>query len=51
MNVNFGLFPPIDGLVYKDPNGERIRGKDKTRFRKRHMSERALRDIGGWINA
>jgi len=51
MNVNFGLFPPIEGLVYKGPNGERIRGKDKTRFRKRHLSARALEDIQGWITA
>jgi len=49
MNVNFGLFPPIEGLIYKGPNGERIRGKDKTRFRKRHIAERALADIESWV--
>ena len=49
MNVNFGLFPPIEGLIYKGPNGERIRGKEKSRFRKRHMAERALEDIQSWI--
>ena len=49
MNVNFGLFPPIEGLVYKDENGKNIRGKEKTRFRKRHFAERALRDIQGWV--
>ena len=48
MNVNFGLFPPVEGLTYRDENGERIRGKNKTRWRKRHMAERALRDIGPW---
>lgn len=48
MNVNFGLFPPIEGLIYKTEDGKRIRGKDKTRFRKRHMAERALRDIASW---
>lgn len=51
MNINFGLFPPIEGLVYKGPNGERIRGKDKTRFRKRHIAQRALRDIQNWATA
>lgn len=51
MNVNFGLFPPIEGLVYKTEDGKRIRGKDKTRFRKRHMAERALRDIMAWATA
>jgi len=51
MNVNFGLFPPIEGLVYKDENGKNIRGKNKTRFRKRHFAKRALRDIEGWVAA
>jgi len=51
MNVNFGLFPPIEGLVYKDENGKNIRGKEKTRFRKRHFAKRALRDIQGWVAA
>lgn len=49
MNVNYGLLPPIEDIVYKGPNGERIRGKDKTRFRKRLMSERALEDIMAWV--
>ncbi len=49
MNVNFGLFPPIEDLVYKNEDGSRIRGKDKTRFRKRHMAMRALEDITAWI--
>jgi len=51
MNVNFGLFPPIEGLVYKDEDGKNIRGKNKTRFRKRQFAERALRDIEGWVAA
>ena len=48
MNVNFGLFPPIE-LEYKTEDGKRIRGKDKTRFRKRHLAERALKDIEAWL--
>ncbi len=51
MNVNFGLFPPIENILYKGPNGERLRGKDKTRFRKRLYAERALRDIEPWAKA
>ncbi|WP_436641472.1 methylenetetrahydrofolate--tRNA-(uracil(54)-C(5))-methyltransferase (FADH(2)-oxidizing) TrmFO [Microbaculum sp. FT89] len=46
MNVNFGLFPPID--VPKVP-GKRLRGKEKTLARKRAMSARALADINAWI--
>ena len=49
MNVNFGLFPPIEGIVYKDESGNRIKGKNKTRYRKRKMAERALTDIKPWI--
>ncbi len=49
MNVNFGLFPPIEGIVYKDEDGQRIRGKNKTRYRKRLMAQRALKDIQNWV--
>ncbi|MGE3143232.1 MAG: methylenetetrahydrofolate--tRNA-(uracil(54)-C(5))-methyltransferase (FADH(2)-oxidizing) TrmFO [Hyphomonadaceae bacterium] len=42
MNVNFGLFPPID-----PPAG--ARGKDKARAKKRAMAERALADIESWL--
>lgn len=51
MNVNYGIFPPIEDLVYKSEDGKRMRGKDKVRFRKRHFSLRALEDIQGWIEA
>ncbi len=47
MNINFGLFPPIE-LTYKDEDGKRLRGKFKTRFRKRKLAERALKDILAW---
>ncbi|MEE9271889.1 MAG: methylenetetrahydrofolate--tRNA-(uracil(54)-C(5))-methyltransferase (FADH(2)-oxidizing) TrmFO [Robiginitomaculum sp.] len=49
MNINFGLFPPIEGLVYKTEDGERIRGKNKTRFRKSKFAARALKDIKTWV--
>ena len=48
MNVNFGLFPPIE-LEYRTEDGKRIRGKDKTRFRKAALSKRALNDIMAWV--
>jgi methylenetetrahydrofolate--tRNA-(uracil-5-)-methyltransferase len=41
MNVNFGLFPPID-----DPAG--VKGKDKGREKKKLMALRALEDINIW---
>ncbi len=42
MNVNFGLFPPIEGLV--DGRGRPIRGRE----RKKALSDRALADLDGW---
>jgi len=42
MNVNFGLFPPIEET---DERGKRVRG----RKRKQAMSARALKDFGGWL--
>ena len=43
MNVNFGLFPPLE---LKDARGRPIRGGDK----KKAVSVRALTDIEGWLN-
>ena len=42
MNVNFGLFPPIEGV---DERGKRLRG----RKRKQAMSTRALKDFEAWL--
>ncbi len=47
MNINFGLFPPMD-ISYRDADGNRIKGKDKTRFRKSKLAARALTDIQSW---
>lgn len=42
MNINFGLFPPIDV-----PN---VRGKEKTRAKKRAMAHRAINDLQVWLS-
>lgn len=47
MNVNFGLFPPIEAPKTKD--GRRLRGNEKTIEKKRAMSARALADLAGWL--
>ncbi|MFY0637853.1 methylenetetrahydrofolate--tRNA-(uracil(54)-C(5))-methyltransferase (FADH(2)-oxidizing) TrmFO [Maricaulis maris] len=47
MNVNFGLFPPIEQPTV-DAEGNRIKGKAKTPARKMAMSERALADLASW---
>ena len=49
MNVNFGLFPPMDPPTHDDA-GNRIKGKDKSFWRKRVMSRRALADHAAWLS-
>ena len=44
MNVNFGLFPPLDAPSH-DAAGNRIKGKDRGVARKRALSARALADL------
>jgi methylenetetrahydrofolate--tRNA-(uracil-5-)-methyltransferase len=46
MNVNFGLFPPIE--IVK-PEGVRIRGKEKGRLKKKATTARALVDFEAWL--
>ena len=48
MNVNFGLFPPIDA-PRTDESGRRLKGKEKGRAKKRAMCARALTDLGEWL--
>jgi methylenetetrahydrofolate--tRNA-(uracil-5-)-methyltransferase len=48
MNINFGLFPPLDAPLEK-PEGKRLRGAEKSQARKRAMSARALAALDGWL--
>ncbi|WP_119680283.1 methylenetetrahydrofolate--tRNA-(uracil(54)-C(5))-methyltransferase (FADH(2)-oxidizing) TrmFO [Indioceanicola profundi] len=43
MNVNFGLFPPLDA---RQPNGKELHGKE----RKLGYTRRALADLDGWLD-
>jgi methylenetetrahydrofolate--tRNA-(uracil-5-)-methyltransferase len=47
MNVNFGLFPPLEGPEGLNEKGRRLKGKD----RKQAMSDRARRDLKAWLGA
>ncbi|POF29396.1 methylenetetrahydrofolate--tRNA-(uracil(54)-C(5))-methyltransferase (FADH(2)-oxidizing) TrmFO [Roseibium marinum] len=47
MNVNFGLFPPVEAPT-KDENGKRLKGKDKTRAKKLALTDRAKADFETW---
>ncbi len=49
MNVNFGLFPPVEPP--KPPEGQRYRGKEKQIARKRAYTARALDDFRTWLSA
>jgi methylenetetrahydrofolate--tRNA-(uracil-5-)-methyltransferase len=49
MNVNFGLFPPIEAP--KSPDGRRLRGADKAIEKKKAMSRRAAADLAAWLAA
>jgi methylenetetrahydrofolate--tRNA-(uracil-5-)-methyltransferase len=48
MNVNFGLFPPIEEPS-RDAAGNRIKGKERGVARKRALSARALADLDRWL--
>jgi methylenetetrahydrofolate--tRNA-(uracil-5-)-methyltransferase len=48
MNVNFGLFPPLEAPTH-DAAGNRIKGKERGAARKRALSARALADFDRWL--
>ncbi|MDR3375031.1 MAG: methylenetetrahydrofolate--tRNA-(uracil(54)-C(5))-methyltransferase (FADH(2)-oxidizing) TrmFO [Ancalomicrobiaceae bacterium] len=49
MNVNFGLFPPIE---VKKPEGvKRFRGTEKAQAKKRALTARARADFAEWLDA
>jgi methylenetetrahydrofolate--tRNA-(uracil-5-)-methyltransferase len=50
MNVNFGLFPPLEAPRV-DEAGKRLRGPERGAARKRLLSLRAAADLASWIAA
>ncbi|QJP12568.1 methylenetetrahydrofolate--tRNA-(uracil(54)-C(5))-methyltransferase (FADH(2)-oxidizing) TrmFO [Starkeya sp. ORNL1] len=48
MNINFGLFPPLDAVPTRDAEGNRLRGNSKTVAKKQEMARRALRDMDAY---
>ncbi|MER9054949.1 MULTISPECIES: methylenetetrahydrofolate--tRNA-(uracil(54)-C(5))-methyltransferase (FADH(2)-oxidizing) TrmFO [unclassified Mesorhizobium] len=46
MNVNFGLFPPVEAPKIE---GKRLRGKDKTVAKRHAVTSRALADCREWL--
>ncbi|HWM82551.1 MAG TPA: methylenetetrahydrofolate--tRNA-(uracil(54)-C(5))-methyltransferase (FADH(2)-oxidizing) TrmFO [Pseudolabrys sp.] len=47
MNINFGLFPPIE--VTATNNGKRLRGTARSIAKKQALTRRALADLQAWI--
>ncbi|WP_434051953.1 MAG: methylenetetrahydrofolate--tRNA-(uracil(54)-C(5))-methyltransferase (FADH(2)-oxidizing) TrmFO [Roseibium sp.] len=47
MNVNFGLFPPIETPT-RDSDGNRLKGKEKAKAKKLAMTNRAKQDFAHW---
>ena len=48
MNVNFGLFPPVE-FSKKSEDGKRMRGPDKAKAKKRALTSRAIADFDTWL--
>jgi methylenetetrahydrofolate--tRNA-(uracil-5-)-methyltransferase len=48
MNVNFGLFPPLEAAP-KNPDGKRLRGPEKAAAKKRALTDRARADLELWL--
>ncbi len=48
MNVNFGLFPPME-LAPKSETGKRLRGPEKAVAKKHAMTDRARADLEAWL--
>jgi methylenetetrahydrofolate--tRNA-(uracil-5-)-methyltransferase len=49
MNVNFGLFPPLD-ITPKAEDGKRLRGPAKAAAKKRALTDRARADLSEWCS-
>src|SRR5262249_21795746 len=49
MNINFGLFPPLQHAPARAPDGTRLRGTAKAIAKKRALTARALADLARWI--
>ena len=50
MNVNFGLFPPIEAPPVSE-DGKKLRGPEKGVARKRLLSARAADDLESWLSS
>jgi methylenetetrahydrofolate--tRNA-(uracil-5-)-methyltransferase len=49
MNINFGLFPPLQQALPTSVDGKRLRGTAKVLAKKQALCRRALADLDHWI--
>ncbi|MBN9247246.1 MAG: FADH(2)-oxidizing methylenetetrahydrofolate--tRNA-(uracil(54)-C(5))-methyltransferase TrmFO, partial [Hyphomicrobium sp.] len=49
MNINYGLLPDLAVNPTHDQNGQRLKGPERGREKKRAMSRRALADLANWL--
>ncbi|MBL4646406.1 MAG: methylenetetrahydrofolate--tRNA-(uracil(54)-C(5))-methyltransferase (FADH(2)-oxidizing) TrmFO [Hyphomicrobiales bacterium] len=47
MNINFGLFPPVEAV--KEIDGRRLRGKEKTIAKRQAVCARGIEDFAAWL--
>ncbi|MGE7470023.1 methylenetetrahydrofolate--tRNA-(uracil(54)-C(5))-methyltransferase (FADH(2)-oxidizing) TrmFO [Bosea sp. NPDC003192] len=50
MNINFGLFPHIEGVATTGPDGKRLKGPAKSVARKQALTARAKVALDGWVS-
>ncbi len=50
MNVNFGLFPPLERMPNTE-DGKRLRGAAKAIAKKKALTDRARADLATWVGA
>ena len=50
MNINYGLLPPLEDVPATTADGKRLKGKERGFAKKRLMSQRAMRDVGRWLD-
>ena len=48
MNINFGLFPLIEGVATTGPDGKRLKGPAKSLARKQALTARAKQVMDEW---
>jgi methylenetetrahydrofolate--tRNA-(uracil-5-)-methyltransferase len=49
MNINYGLLPDLNANPTHDKAGQRLKGPDRGREKKRMMSRRAIADLERWL--